>query len=166
MGKTDNIKRAKRLKEAKRQREQDALIASGLGPAGQKIRERSIHRNSEFYSNNGPVKYSELLKDFVSPIIDDTDDITVLKSKYLFGSYVWNATIMKDINEDVYNSAKNEVLSLGPNFPEIDSLFETLANRKRMEFSEFTNLIVDVEFRKIRGLDYDLTVATSPLNTK
>jgi len=31
MEKVDNIKRAKRLKEAKRKREQNALIASGIG---------------------------------------------------------------------------------------------------------------------------------------
>ena len=48
-------------------------------------------------------------------------------------------SIMKDVNEDVYNSAKNEVLSLGPNFPDIDVLFETMALRKKMEFAEYTN---------------------------
>jgi|GEM_PF-970463 len=166
MGKTDNIKRAKRLKEAKRQREQDALIAAGLGPAGQIIRERSENQNAKYIHNIGSVKYSELLKEFVSTIIDDTDDIATLKSKFLFGSFVWNAAIMKDVNEDVYNSAKNEVLSLGPNFPDIDVMFETMALRKKMEFAEYTNIIMDVEIKKIRGLDYDLTVATSPLNIR
>ena len=38
MGKADNIKRAKKLKEAKRKREQDALFASGLGPAAQTLK--------------------------------------------------------------------------------------------------------------------------------
>ena len=41
-----------------------------------------------------------------------------------------------------------------------------MALRKKMEFAEYTNIIMDVEIKKIRGLDYDLTVATSPLNIK
>jgi hypothetical protein len=34
MGKTESEKRAKRLREAKRKRKREALIATGLGPAG------------------------------------------------------------------------------------------------------------------------------------
>ncbi|MBK6966430.1 MAG: hypothetical protein IPH20_21620 [Bacteroidales bacterium] len=41
MGRNNNIKRAKRLKEAKRKRELEALISSGNGPGAEEIRKRS-----------------------------------------------------------------------------------------------------------------------------
>jgi hypothetical protein len=40
MGKTDNIKSAKRLKAAKRKREQEVLISSGNGPGSMEIKKR------------------------------------------------------------------------------------------------------------------------------
>ena len=169
MGKTDNIKRAKRLKEAKRKREQDALIAAGLGPAGLELRKKKHHDGIEFRHNKGKVKYSELLSEFVAPIIENIDDAKILKSKYIFGSFVWNAAILKEINESEYFKIKNQVCSLGLDMldmPEIENLFEEMAVRKQMEFSEYTYLIMDVELKKIRGHDYDLTVATSPINRK
>jgi len=169
MGKTDNIKRAKRLKEAKRKREQDALIAAGLGPAGIELRKKKHHDGTEFRHNEGKVKYSELLSEFVAPIIENIDDEKILKTKYLFGSFVWNAAILKEINESKYFKIKDEVCSLGidiHDIQDIENLFEEMAVRKQREFSEYTNLIMDVEVKKIRGNDYDLTVATSPINRK
>jgi hypothetical protein len=163
MGKADNIKRAKKLKEAKRKREQDALISAGLGPASKVLQERNSNGEVEIRLNNGKVKYSELLKAFVNPIVSESDDISIVRTKYLFGVHAWNAATLREKSEEVYQLAKKDVSSIMPNVTEIEQLFDEMVKRKQEEFSEFKNIIADFEIKKIRGLDYDLTVAATLL---
>ena len=108
-------------------------------------------------------KYSELLKEFVHPIVSEADDISIVRTKYVFGAHAWNAAIMREKSEEVYQLAKKDISSIMPDVPEIEQLFDEMAKRKQEEFSEFKNIIADFEIKKIRGLDYDLTVATTPL---
>jgi len=163
MGKTDNIKRAKKLREAKRKREQDALIAAGLGPAGIALQKRTALNGGETKINQAKVKYSELLKAFVHPIVAKNDDITIIKTKYTFGAHAWNAATMREKSEEAYQLAKKDFINISPNVPEVGQLFDEMVKRKQDEFSEYKNIIADFEIKKIRGLDYDLTVATIPL---
>jgi hypothetical protein len=163
MGKPENRKRAKRLKEAKRKREQDALINAGLGPASKTLQERSAKNGIETQLNNGKVKYSELLKEFVHPIVSETDDISIVRTKYTFGAHAWNAATLREKSEEVYQLAKKDMVNIMPNVPELEQLFDEMAKRKQEEFSEYKNIIADFEIKKIRGLDYDLTVATTTL---
>lgn len=163
MGKADNIKRAKKLKDAKRKREQDALIAAGLGPAAKTMKQRNDEKGITTVLNQGAVKYSELLKAYVSPMIEETDDISIVRTKYTFGAFVWNAAILKGQSEELFQKAKSDVMELTPDIPETELLFDEMVKVKLAEFREFTNIIADIEIRKSRGMDYDLTVATTPL---
>lgn len=163
MGKTDNIKRAKKLKEAKRKREQDALLSTGSGPAGTVLQKRTIINGGQIKINHEKVKYSQLLKEFVHPIISATDDIAVIKTKYTFGAHAWNAATMREKSEELYQLAKKDFTKIAPNVPEIGQLFDEMVKRKQEEFSQYKNIIADFEIKKIYGLDYDLTVATMPL---
>jgi hypothetical protein len=164
MGKSENIKRAKKLKEAKRKREQDALIEGGLGPAAKVLQERSQQNGLATTLNTGKIKYSEVLKKFVSPIITPSDDISIVKTKYTFCSHAWNASLLKEKNEELYLKVKKEILEILPKDPTIDEFFEEMVKRKLELFSEYNVMFGDIEIRKIRGLDYDLTVATLPFN--
>jgi hypothetical protein len=164
MGKKENIKRAKRLKEAKRKREQEALLAAGLGPAAKILQERKAKDGIKTQLNTGKVKYSQLLIEFVRPIISPKDDISVIKEKYAFGALVWNISILREKSEEVYQLAKKDIARIMPFYAsEIEQLFDEMVKRKQEKFFEYKNIITDFEIRKIRGLDYDLTVATTPL---
>lgn len=163
MGKADNIKRAKKLKEAKRKRQQDALIAAGLGPAGKALHIENAKNGIETRLNNAKIKYSELLKEFVHPLVSQDDDISIVRTKYTFGAHAWNAATLREKSEEVYQLAKKEVCSIMPDVPEIELLFDEMVKRKKEVFSDYKNIIADFEIKKIRGLDYDLTVATTPL---
>ena len=162
MGKTDNIKRAKRLKEAKRQREQDVLMASGQEPAAKVLKNRIEQKGGKVLLNQGPVKYSELLKSFVNEILlyDDTSD--KVKLKYMFGIHAWNCAIIKETSEETYLKAKNEFADVFSKMSEAEILFDELVELKQNKFLEYKDVIVDFEIKKIRGNDYNLTVATSP----
>jgi hypothetical protein len=164
MGKADNIKRAKKIKEAKRKREQDAIIAAAEGPAGQVMRSRIVKNGFKTKLNDEPVKYSELLKLFVQPIIMNTDNFSIIRTKYLFAVHVWNTVIMRERSEDLYQMAKKDLLKLSGNQTDFEELFNEMEKRKKEEFNEFKNIIADMEIKKIRGLNYDLTVATTSFN--
>ncbi len=163
MGKAENIKRARRLKEAKTKREQDALVAAGLGPAGIALQKRTALNGGATIINHAEVKYSELFKKFVDPIVLKGDDISVIKTKYTFGAHVWNAATLREKNEKIYQLTKKEIIDMLPGNAGLIELFEEMAKRKKDQFSAYKNIIADFEIRKTRGFDYDLTVATIPL---
>lgn len=166
MGRTENIKRAKRLKEAKRKREKDALIAAGLGPSAKELQKRNAKNGMETRLNNGKIKYSQLLEEFVHPLMSKDDDISIVRTKYAFGAHAWNAAILREKSDEVYQSAKKEVSSIMPGVPEIELLFDKMVKHKQDWFAGYKNIIADFEIKKIDGLDYDLTVATIPLKIK
>jgi hypothetical protein len=146
MGKAENIKRAKKLKEAKRKREVEALMAQGLGPAGKVLQQKSKELGVETQLNMSGVKYSDLLKEFVEPTIEKTDGVSDLKTKLAFGILAWNAAIMGEKDEKYILNTKDELSKLTPNNNGI----------------QFKGIIEHFELRKIKGGDYDLTVAYSP----
>jgi len=162
MGKTDNIKRAKKLKEAKRKREQDALIASGQGPAAKEIKKRVEQMGGMVMMNKGPVKYSELFKAFVTPMLDKEDNLEFVKSKFMFAQHAWNCAVIKETNKERFLTLKNEFSDMFSKLPESEELFDNLLERKQEEFADYKNLIANFEIKKIRGNDFDLTVATVP----
>ncbi len=164
MGKAENIKRAKLLKEAKRKREKEALDAAGIGPAGRALLKRNQKSGIESIQNTGKIKYSALLEEFVKPILTSTDDLEVIKTKYFFGILAWNAAILKRKSQKEYLKTKKAAFEPIEHIREAEILFDELVTRKEDEFGEYQSLILDIEIKKIRGNDYDLTVATTPMS--
>ena len=162
MGKAENIKRAKRLKEAKRKREQDELIARGLGSAGIELRKRASLNGGKVITNESKIKYSDLIFAFVDPIIVENDSIATIKTKYTFGIHAWNASIMKEKSENHYQSAKKAFTDLAPNLAALGYLFDDMAKQKQEKFSEYTDLIIDFEIKPLGENDYDLAVVLIP----
>jgi len=76
MGKANKLKRIRRLNEV-RLGEQKTLIEPVLGPASVELRKRTDKLGVVVRQNQSETKYSELLKYFMSPIIDD-DEILIL----------------------------------------------------------------------------------------
>ncbi len=163
MGKAENIKRAKKLREAKRIREQIALVEQGLGPAAKALQEKSAKEGVETQLNLSGVKYSELLKYYIEPLMSKTDNISDVKLNLSFGVLVWNAAIMGEKDEKHIQSAKDEIFEVMPDNLKILHLFDDMIKRKQEKFKEFKNIIVNFELRKINKVDYDLTVATTPV---
>ncbi len=164
MGRNNNIKRAKRLKEAKRKRELEALISSGNGPGAEEIRKRSESKGGLVLPNDTKIKYSELLKSFVYPLLESQDKIDIIKTKYTIGATIWNAALMREKSEEAFQLSRKKFISGIPEWPEFELLFDTMVKRKQEEFAEYKNIIVDFEIIQMRGLDYELSVATSTMN--
>lgn len=161
MGRNDNIKRAKKLKEAKRKRDQEAMIDSRKGPAQNEMTKRVTSKGAEVRVNTSPVKYSNLLKDYVEPMLEEDDSISDLKTKLFFGIHVWNATVMKERNQEVYLKLRHDIMSVLKDITDGEKVFDDLMKRKQDKFADYKNFIVDFEIKKMKGMDYELSVATS-----
>ena len=130
------------------------------------IKKRVGLNGEKLILNQDKIKYSELFKSFVHPLIGKNDQIGIIKTKYTFGATVWNAATMRELSEEAFLLSKKELVSMIPGIPEVELLFDDMVKRKQEEFSDYKNLIVDFEIKKISGLDYDLTVVTTPLKNK
>lgn len=164
MGKAENIKRARRLKAAKKKREEDAIMSSGLSPAGKTLFKRHQATGVKSIPNTSNVKYSQILADFVDPIVDEMDDINIIRGKYALAVQAWNAATLREKSEETYRLAKKEFISLMENKHELAQLFDEMVKQKQDEFLKYKFIIKDFRLTKIRGLDYDLSVVVVPLN--
>ena len=162
MGKINNIKRLKRIKAAKRQRELDELIASGKGPASEAIKERVNSIGGITKLNTSTIRYSELFKSFVYPILDIDDDLISLKMKFTIGGLAWNAAVIRETDETAYLSYKNKITKDLPFYKAFEADFDNLVLHKQQEFSVHKHMIMDFEIKDLKGPNYEISVAVAP----
>lgn len=163
MGRAENIKRAKKLTEAKRKREQIAKVNEGLGPASFELKQRISKNGIEIQSNKGKIKFSELLQEFVQPFISDYDDISVVRDKFTIGVHAWNTANAKIKMKEIYQFAKADIIKIVPGIPNVEQIFDKMIERKQKKYPEYNTFFADFEIKKIHGDDYDLSVATTTL---
>lgn len=161
MGKAENIKRAKRLKEAKRKKEKEAMLMSGITSVSKILKKRFEKKGFLVEYNTREIKYSELLKEFVDPIISEDDDLSIIQMKYTFGAQAWNSAILKEKSEERYQLAKKEFLDLTSDTEEFQYLFDQMVIRKQEEYSEYKKIFVDCNVVEMRDLDYRISVVTT-----
>jgi len=164
MGKTDNIKRAKKLKEAKRNRERAELISLGHGPAGKALMKRHVNEGATLWQSDSGIKYSEPLYQFIATILGEDDEMAILKMKFTLGIFTWNAGILKDKNEEGYLKIKQMAYEIFGDEEDVKKFFDEMVLHKQNEFSEYGDLISDFEIKKIKGYEFDLSVAILPYN--
>lgn len=162
MGKASKLKRIRRLNEV-RLEEQKTLIKSGLGSASVELRKRTDNLGLVVRQNQSETKYSELLKYFMRPIIDDDDNLDIVRAKYILGVAAWNSAIMKEKSKKAYEAAKQEIASVMPDSPELLLLFEEMVRRKQDGFAKYKNIIVDFELQELKGAHFELSVASKQL---
>lgn len=117
----------------------------------------------ELKQDKSKTNYSAVLRKFVHPIIDQSDKIAKIKSKYAFGIHVWNATTIKNKDRSLFEKAKAQVAEKKLEIPEPQRLFEEMVKFKEEEFQGYVNVVIDFEIRELSDGGYDLTVASAPL---
>ena len=74
MGKTDNIHRAKKLKEAKRKREFEAQLQNSLDNDMQMLSDKiNFNEDQLVMKNKSPIKYSAIILDYLQPFLSVQD---------------------------------------------------------------------------------------------
>jgi hypothetical protein len=164
MGKSENIKRTKRLTEARRRKESEMNTSKDDIHDEKEIKEGSKDSEKKVDENKSEVNYSLLLREFIAPIVQHGDDAGVYEKKITFGAMVWNAAILKEIDERHYLHAKAELLKMATDKSEVEEIFEYLHARKKELYPEHKDLIVNFEINNIHGKDFDLTVETNKVS--
>lgn len=109
------------------------------------------------------IRYSEILKKFVHPLIEKTDDFAKIEQKYAFGVHVWNAVNIKENHPDLFDQARDQVISKAEDKTEATALFDEMVMFKQKEFPEYKRVFVDFEIlEKIDG-GYNVTAASAEL---
>jgi hypothetical protein len=160
MGIIENRKRAKKLKEAKRKREQEALPEGSFNAARIALRKRSDAKGMITIENHGTIKYSDLLSEFIKPILSNDDNYDSLKSKLSLGVQAWNAATIRHHDEELFQKTRSLLEVLMPGDAEVVELFDELVIRKKEKFAKFSRVFVDFEVKLKQGLEFDLSVAT------
>lgn len=162
MGKSDNIRRAKKLKEAKRKRELEIQLQNDMIGNIDTL----VNRNSKdqlMLINNSPIKYSAIILDYLTPFLDIKDSESITKEKITVGIYLWNLAVEQQldmVDEEKINSFK-ELLSqieMG------QELYDDLLTYKLTKFSEHEFIVSDFIIGKAKKGMVQLSVAASILD--
>jgi hypothetical protein len=164
MGKADHIRRLRKLKEEKRKRLADTAKKSALQLAENKLKQRIETSGNKVVLNSGPVKYSQLIGDFVRPTIEPDDDFSMIRLKFLFGIQAWNAASIREKSEKKYNDVRDKLKNLMPDNEDWETLFNVLVNRKIENFNDHKVIILDLEFGEFKNNNIDFSVVAVPIS--
>lgn len=162
MGKAENVKRAKKLKEAKRRHEQE-LLKPSIHDQLKSLISNSTKPHEPVITIDDNAKNTGLLDSFVNSIIIEGDESDIIKTKYFFAIRAWNAALIKEKSEEIYQTILKDILKITSGSPEMELLFDELVLRKQAEFTQHKNLFVDFKFVKLNEINYDIRVSTAPL---
>lgn len=161
MGKADNIRRAKKLKEAKRQRELEMQFPKNGNKDLQTIFNRNKGDRMNLF-NDSEIKFSGIILEFLKPYlwVEDTENVT--KLKIAIGIFAWNFSV-----EEQLGIANEEVVSeFGSLLVQVESgqeMFDDLLIRKKTNFSEYEFVVSDFIIGKASKGQVQLSVAVSVL---
>src|SRR5258706_4140121 len=162
MGRKKNIKRMKRLKEEKKKR-QNAETLRGIAEAATMNLEQRLSGTDAVIRNTGPVRYSEILRQLVSPYLDECTDYATTKELILAGAAAWNLAVMKDVfDARQYEETVRETKG-GLKSPDDFGFIETLMERKDQLYKEHKVIIADVELTDSGSKGYGIRVAVTPV---
>jgi hypothetical protein len=163
MGKAENIKRAKKIKEAKKRREMETSGNIHVENPYEKIRKRSEMNGFRIKLNDGKFKYSDIIEQFLQPMISDDDDLAMLKSKYSFGAIIWNSVVFRHKDELEFQNARKKVCSLTPDIEGFEKIFDEMVKRKEKYFSKYKFMLADFDITRQGQSDFHLTVAVTEI---
>jgi len=162
MGRTQNIKRAKKLKEAKR-KEDKATQAPPSGPALLKLLKKTgpFNPDLEIKLKTYKLKYSEILLEFAQPLINGVNNLEQFKAVLMAAISAWNLAHIKSTDNEKYKEVINDPKFLkAKNAPEIVLLNEMI-NRKIEEFNGYHFFIGEFEIVEKSKGNYDVAVAVT-----
>jgi hypothetical protein len=140
---------------------QERLRQQGLERLKQKIDAGNLYDSSEIQINpEGEVKMSEVLRDFVEPYVETTENQTQYENMLSLAIISWNLSFLpKDRQQEIIANIYETT-----NDAETAEFYEhfiyTMIQRKQAYFSEYTRQIVDFEVTDV-GSEYRVAVAST-----
>jgi len=169
MGKKERIKRQKRLKAEKlkiqKRKQQNIVYDEIVAEATQQLK-TNLNPDYKIRSTPGPIKYSEVLTDFVSPLLEiygkGGKDIESIKHIYRLGILAWNLVGLKRAKDQ--KKYLEEINEMHDKLEEVDiARIQMLMTRKEDVFSEFKVIYVSFEIVDKNG-DIGISTAVVDVN--
>lgn len=166
MGRNENIKRMKKMRDEKKNRIQATSIEAKMDAiateaTNQLLKKVSPHDIVE--RNTGTLKYSEVLKEFVSPSLSMCKDFNDTKNLFSTGGLAWNTAVFKQTNrKPEYEKMMNDMRKLYPTGIAIDFFLE-LIDRKINHFPQHKWAFKYVELIENKTA-YGISVAVGQLD--
>jgi hypothetical protein len=157
--KTKNRKRAKMLRQRKKQRE----ARQNNEVIGKSVLEKRLKQNYkdidiQFRDKNPEVKISDLVINLVAPLMDEALSFDEEKNVAGLGVAAWNLGIIRALKgeKEMLKSLEENHIKL-PN--DVKKLLLEYAEKKYIEYPEYNQFIYDYEFKYISKKQNHLTVA-------
>lgn len=166
MGRNENIKRMKKMRAEKKrgiqvtsiQLEMDAIAAEATNSLLKKMSPLDIVE-----CNTGPLKYSELLKEFVRPSLNLCRDFNDTKQLFSTGGLAWNVAVLKQTNRNAeYEKMMKDVKKLCTTHIALDFFME-LIDRKINYFPQHKGIFRYVELTEAETA-FGISVAVGQLD--
>lgn len=156
----------KRLRAEKRKRQEEIEKQSELDTIAEGATDKLLKKLSPFDKvsrNDGPVKYSVVLKEFVSPYLDECRNFHETTELFNAGAVAWNmASIRQFSGEAAYAIMVKDVEKHLKVAESIDFL-EELVDRKIKYFSNHKITIHNVELTE-NEIAFGISVATAQID--
>jgi len=169
MGKAKNRKRAKMLRQRKKEREnKKSSMPDNNTHAFSKMKKRLDKKlNADVKLNNknnlNGRKISNVLSEMIKPLMKEARTFDEEQNIVGFGVVAWNLGVIKKNNgeEEMQKALKN----LEKSFPkDIKNLLLDYSEIKCENYGEYNELIVDHEFTRLNAHQNNLTVSYKMIN--
>ena len=169
MGKAENRKRAKRLRQRKKERENEkSPKLDNSTPALSKIKKRldkELNADVKFnYKNNSDGrKISDVVSELVQPLLEEARSFKEEQFIVGLGVMAWNLGVIKKTKGE--KEVKKTIKSFGKKFPQdVVNLLLEYSEIKCENYSEYNEFIIDYEFTNINSHQNNLTVSYEIIN--
>ena len=161
MGKTKNRKRAKMLRQKKKEREKEEFSKpdnSVISKIKKRLdKELNADVKFSYRKKTQGRKISDVVSEMIKPLLDEADTFEEKQNIVGLGVMAWNLGVIKVNNGE--KELKKELKVLGKKIPkEIIKVLLEYSKVKCEKYSEYKELIVDYEFTKINSHQNNLTV--------
>ena len=134
------------------------------GIAMQKLVNKSEERGFQVRKNENKRKFSDILDDFVSPLINyDVDTDEQIKTKISWGALVWNKAMSDEYPEHPFSESFR---GLYPRFLQLnpgEELLNAYIRRKKELFNHYKFFIADYSFHST-ATDFYFSIAVVEIN--
>lgn len=166
MGRKENIKRMKRMRTEKLKRQTDTQRQLEMDQIAGEATNKLIGKLSPFEKirrNTGPLKYSDVLKDFVRPYLDDCKDFHETKELFNAGAIAWNMATTKQFDGDTTYEEVVRGVEKQLKVSEAVDFLKELVDRKIKYFAHHKVIISDVELTENEKA-FGISVAVAQLD--
>jgi len=162
LGRKSREKKERRSSKVLTDPEFDELIRKGFGVAGTAMRERLSGQSAILRENPSDIKYSDLIKEFITPLLSGKEDKKLMKFLVFLGVTTWNSAIIKTHNQKQYDDLRVNIINELNDLPAFDQIFDALVQRKLLEFEQYDHLINDFEVHEYSNGNFEISVAHLP----